>query len=135
MTNETLTPDLCVIGGDEAGASLAGAAAILGARVVLVEPERTAEVRPVGSGWSVRALVSAARRVHEIRQSSRFGIAAAPDLSFARVRESASAMLNDLALNHSDARLAALGVRVIRAAARFVDPKTVTAGSHEMRAQ
>jgi pyruvate/2-oxoglutarate dehydrogenase complex dihydrolipoamide dehydrogenase (E3) component len=135
MANETLTPDLCVIGGDAAGASLAAAAAVLGARVVLIAPEMTDDARPTGAALPVHALAAAARRVNDIRESARFGIAAAPDTVFARVRDSASALLQDLALNASDARIASLGVRVLHAAARFVDPKTVTAGNREVRAR
>jgi pyruvate/2-oxoglutarate dehydrogenase complex dihydrolipoamide dehydrogenase (E3) component len=135
MANETLTPHLCVIGGDAAGASLAAAAAALGVRVVLIAPEPVAGAEAFRAGLPVHALAAVGRRIRQVREASRFGVDAPLEIDFARVREFAHTLMRDLALNHSDARLASLGVRVIRGMARFVDPKTVTAGNREIRAQ
>lgn len=120
MAKEKLAPDLCVIGGGSAGTAAAVGAAALGRSVVLVRP---AQSRGEGAA-------DVARTVHAFAAVAR---SASPTLEAARDR--AQSVIADFAKNASDARLSALGVRVLRAEARFVDPATVHARHQEISAR
>ena len=134
MAEGTLTPDLCVLGGGDGAAAMAVAAASLGLRVVLVRGNGKLEAPPAFR--QVHALAAAAAGIAGIRRAARFGAAPQePALDFARMRQGAQETLADLARNESDARLTALGVRLIRADGRFMDSTTVAAGKHEIRAR
>jgi pyruvate/2-oxoglutarate dehydrogenase complex dihydrolipoamide dehydrogenase (E3) component len=136
MSDETLTPDLCVVGGSAAGAALAAAAAANGLAALLIAPEGAAAARLRGAGLAVHALAAAARGVHEVRHAARFGLdAAAPAVDFARLRERVVNKVADLTLNESDARLAGIGVRVIEGEGRFVDARTFAIDGREIRAR
>jgi pyruvate/2-oxoglutarate dehydrogenase complex dihydrolipoamide dehydrogenase (E3) component len=135
MAEGTLTPDLCVLGGGHAAAGIAMAAATLGLHVVLVR-NKNGNRAAQASSLQVHALAAAAAGIAGVRRAALFGATVAePALDFARMREGAQAILTDLARNESDARLTALGVRVIRADGRFMDSSTVTAGDREIRAR
>jgi pyruvate/2-oxoglutarate dehydrogenase complex dihydrolipoamide dehydrogenase (E3) component len=135
MAEGTLTPDLCVIGGGHAAAGIVMAAATLGLQVVLVRNGNGN--RAAQAPWlPVHALAAAAAGIAAVRRAERFGASVSePAFDFARMRQSAQTILTDLARNESDARLVALGVRVIRAGGRFMDPATVAAGDREIRAR
>jgi pyruvate/2-oxoglutarate dehydrogenase complex dihydrolipoamide dehydrogenase (E3) component len=135
MAEGTLTPDLCVLGGGHAAAGIAMAAATLGLQVVLVRNGNGN--RAAQAPWlPVHALAAAAAGIAAVGRAERFGASVSePAFDFARMRQSAQTILTDLARNESDARLAALGVRVIRVGGRFMDPATVTAGDREIRAR
>lgn len=131
MSGDTLTPELCVVGGGGAGRVLAAAAAPLGVSVALIEPKAERGDR---SDLALHALAAAARRLREIREAPRIGIRVpALELDFAKLREAALASIADLARNSAVKRLRALGVNVIEGEARFVDPKTLTVGALEVR--
>src|ERR1700730_14341037 len=129
---EQLTPDLCVIGAGTGGLAVAAGAALVGVSVVLVERGRFGggRARDVAS----RALIAAAARAESVRRAARFGIDAEPAIDFARVRVHMDAAVAAAALNHSEARVAALGVRIVRGAARFADTDTLIVGESELRA-
>ncbi|MEX0590065.1 MAG: FAD-dependent oxidoreductase [Xanthobacteraceae bacterium] len=136
MSDETLTPDLCVIGASAAGAALAAAAAANGLSVVLIEPQGAGDRRLHCAGLGVHAFAAVARSIHEVRQAARFGLGAMqPEIDFARVRELVVKKLADLSQNESDARLTGIGVRVIEGDARFVDARTFTIDGREIRAR
>ena len=120
MAKEKLAPDLCVIGGGSAGAATAMSAAALGRSVVLVRP-------PASLGEGALDVV---RAVHVLAADAR-----GPSPDFERARQRARVLIGDFAKNNSDARLAALGVRVLRADARFIDRETVHARHQEIRAR
>jgi pyruvate/2-oxoglutarate dehydrogenase complex dihydrolipoamide dehydrogenase (E3) component len=133
MAEGTITPDLCVIGGGPAAASVAMAAASLGLQTVLV---RNGENRSAPPFRQVHALAAAARAAGAAGRAARFGIEMSGSaIDFARIRQGALAVLNDLAVNESDARLTAFGVRVFADGGSFMDPSTVTAGNREIRAR
>ena len=129
---EQLTPDLCVIGAGTGGLAVAAGAALAGVSVVLVERGRFGggHARDVAS----TALIAAATRAETARRAARFGIDAAPAIDFARVRTRVEAAVAAAALNHSEARIAALGVKIVRGEARFADADTLLAGDSEIRA-
>ncbi len=129
---EQLSPDLCVIGAGTGGLAVAAGAALVGVSVVLVERDRFGggHMRDVGS----KALIAAATRAETVRRAARFGIDAEPEVDFTGVRAHVEAAVAGAALNHSEARLTALGVRVVRGDARFADADTLLADETEIRA-
>jgi len=131
-----LRPDICVIGGGAAGLSVAAAAAAFGVPVVLVEKgEMGGDCLNHGCVPS-KALIAAARHAHGMRNGARFGIAdAEPQVDFRQVHRRVRDVIAAIAPNDSAERFTALGVRVIREAARFTDPRTVAAGEFEIRAR
>jgi len=136
MTRETLTPDLCVIGGGSGGLSIAAGAVQMGASVVLIEGHRMGgDCLNYGCVPS-KALIAAARHAHAMRSGAAFGVApAAPRVDFAAVHAHVHAVIDGIAPHDSVARFEGLGVRVIEDWARFVDRRTVQAGGATIRAR
>ncbi|HEX3951025.1 MAG TPA: FAD-dependent oxidoreductase [Steroidobacteraceae bacterium] len=127
---ETLTPDICVIGGGPGAAAVAMAAAAFGVPVVLVER------RADETCGNLPALVAAARRAALTRGSAPFGVnVASADVDFAKVREHVRQVAAALAPNESTARLAGMGVRVIAGEGRFKDRRTFAVGDCDIRAR
>jgi pyruvate/2-oxoglutarate dehydrogenase complex dihydrolipoamide dehydrogenase (E3) component len=135
---ETLTPDLCVIGAGSAGLSVAAIAASFGVPVVLIEKDRMGgDCLNVGCVPS-KALIAAGNSRHDIRRAARFGIGrgrSEPSVSPARVRDHVTGVIAAIAPNDSEERYQAMGVRVIRAEARFADAETVEAGGIAIKAR
>lgn len=136
MTEPVLTPDICIIGGGAAGLSAAAGAAAFGVETVLIEQgEMGGECLNTGCIPS-KALVAAARRAKDVRTTSRFGLEAtlAP-IDFAAVMDGVRKPIAAIAPQDSAERFERLGVRVIRAAARFRDQETLEAGGFLIRAR
>ena len=126
---------MCVLGGGHCAAVMTAAASSLGLPVVLVRNGEGDRAAPPAHR-QIHALAAAAANIAGIRQGAKFGVTTQePVLDFARMRQGAQTLLADLARNESDARLVALGVQVIRAGGRFMDPSTVAAGGREIRAR
>ena len=127
--------DICVIGAGAAGLSVAAGAAQMGARVVLIEAgEMGGDCLNSGCVPS-KALLAAAHKAHQTAQSA-FGVAGhdpAPD--FAAAKYHLRSVIARIAPVDSQARFEGLGVRVIRARARFRSPTTLTAGDHVITAR
>ena len=82
-----------------------------------------------------KALLAAAHKAHQTAQSA-FGVAGhdpAPD--FAAAKDHLRSVIARIAPVDSQARFEGLGVRVIRARARFRSPTTLTAGDHVITAR
>ncbi|HUF44657.1 MAG TPA: FAD-dependent oxidoreductase [Aestuariivirgaceae bacterium] len=128
--------DLCVIGAGSAGLAVAAAAAQFGERVVLIEKAKMGgDCLNYGCVPS-KALIAAARQAYCVSAGGGFGIAAAePRIDFAAVHDHVHGVIASIAPTDSQERFEKLGVRVIRAAARFTDPQTVVAGGEEIRAR
>jgi pyruvate/2-oxoglutarate dehydrogenase complex dihydrolipoamide dehydrogenase (E3) component len=126
---EKLTPDICVIGGGAAGLSVAAAAAAFGVSTVLIERRRMGgECLHTGCVPS-KALLAAAKRAHDMRNGSAFGVHAAEvRVDFAKVRAHVRSVIEAIASTDSTERFAGLGVRVIQGDARFKDKRTVAVG-------
>lgn len=128
-------PDLCVVGGNAGGLSLAFQAAARGLSVVLVESgaiggDRLTEVVPSN------ALLAACRVAASVQGAGRFGIETqAPHVNFAKVREHIAAVHAAVAPNYTQARLEAMNVRVIRAPGRFTRPDTFEVGGETIKAR
>ncbi|MFJ5369874.1 FAD-dependent oxidoreductase, partial [Bosea sp. CER48] len=117
-----LTPDICVIGAGGNGIALATAAAAFGVSVVLVDRRAPGG----GSGpLAVKALVEAAAAAQAIREAGRLGLNAGnlqtdPGQLHDHIQRSMAAET----ANHSEQRLTALGIRVLRGEARFTSRST-----------
>ena len=130
----TLTPDLCVIGAGSGGLAVAAGAVQMGASVVLIERGRMGgDCLNYGCVPS-KSLLAAGRLAALWRRSGEFGIAYGPPrVDFAAVADSVARVIASIAPNDSVERFAGLGVEVIAAEGRFLDPRTVRAGEQLIR--
>jgi pyruvate/2-oxoglutarate dehydrogenase complex dihydrolipoamide dehydrogenase (E3) component len=120
--------DLVVIGGGTAGLVSAVGAAALGARVALVERARLGgDCLNTGCVPS-KALLRAARAVHEARSSQSVGVNMRAEVDFSAVMRSVRARRAELAHHDSAARLSLAGVDVFFGDAAFRDARTLTVG-------
>jgi pyruvate/2-oxoglutarate dehydrogenase complex dihydrolipoamide dehydrogenase (E3) component len=130
----SIAPDLCVIGAGSGGLAVAAGAAQMGAEVVLVERAAMGgDCLNFGCVPS-KSLLAAARIAHLWRRGAELGIAyARPHIDFAAVTDSVQRVIAEIAPNDSVERFEGLGVRVLRAEARFTSSRTVRAGDVEIR--
>jgi len=132
---EELNPDICVIGGGPGGIAVAVAAANANISVVLAEEGDLGGANLSGTIPS-KALIAAANRYEALRSGPALGVSGAPlQINLARVQEHVRSATDAVAANNSAERLAALGVTVIGAPARFVDQHTAVAGDATIRAR
>jgi pyruvate/2-oxoglutarate dehydrogenase complex dihydrolipoamide dehydrogenase (E3) component len=125
--------DLVVIGGGTAGLVCAAGAAGLGARVALVERGLLGgDCLNTGCVPS-KALIRAARAVHEARAGAASGVTMTPRVDFAAVMSAVRARRADLAHHDSAARLASIGVHVFFGDASFTGPRTIAVAGRELR--
>ncbi len=133
---QLLNPDLCVIGAGSGGLSVAAAAAAFGVPVVLIEKDKMGGDCLNKGCVPSKALIAAARRAQIARNSESFGVTAqSVKIDFARVHDHIHGVIGAIAPNDSTERFAGLGVRVIKGAARFSDPQTVTVGQTQIKAR
>src|SRR5262245_34853338 len=125
----TLTPDICVIGAGSAGLSVAAGAAQLGAETVLIEAGKMGgDCLNYGCVPS-KALLAAAGAAEAQRRAGRFGVQAnEPAIDFPAVHDHIHGVIAAIAPHDSEERFAGLGVRVLRARARFTGPREIVAG-------
>jgi pyruvate/2-oxoglutarate dehydrogenase complex dihydrolipoamide dehydrogenase (E3) component len=131
-----LETDLCVIGAGSAGLAVAAGAAQMGADVVLIEKGRMGgDCLNYGCVPS-KSLIAAARAAHAIRHAGRFGVDGdEPRVDFLRVHDHVKGVIAAIAPHDSQERFEGLGVRVIRAPARFVGPREIEADGTRVRAR
>lgn len=134
--SDTLTPDICIVGGGPAGIAAALAAAGEGVPVVLVEKAALGGSDLVSGSVPSKALLAAAELHEMLRRGPAMGVTGAPlQVNFAKLREHIAAVGEAVAMNVSAERLALLGIRVINAAGCFTDPNTLIAGDLTIRAR
>ncbi|MDE3114979.1 MAG: FAD-dependent oxidoreductase, partial [Pseudomonadota bacterium] len=128
--------DICVIGAGSAGLSVAAGAAQLGARTILFErAEMGGDCLNYGCVPS-KALLAAAHAAHDIRKAKRFGIRCPePEIDFATVMAHVKNVIAAIAPHDSVERFEGLGVRVVKAEARFAGPREVSGGGVQVRAR
>ncbi|MCF1707564.1 FAD-dependent oxidoreductase [Tabrizicola sp. J26] len=133
---DEIRTDLCVIGAGSGGLSVAAGAVQMGARVVLIEAaEMGGDCLNHGCVPS-KALIAAAKAAHAMTTGERFGIRpVTPEVDFAAVKDHVARVIATIAPIDSQDRFEGLGVRVIRAHARFVAPDVVEAGGQRIRAR
>lgn len=134
--SETIKADICVIGAGSGGLSVAAAAAAFGRSVVLIERHKMGgDCLNYGCVPS-KALLAAGKRAHAMRTAAEFGIASVePEIDPRAVNAHVHSVIGAIAPNDSVERFTGLGVRVILAAARFVDKSTVVAGAFRIKAR
>lgn len=133
---ETLSPDICVIGGGPGGLSVAAGAAAFGVPTVLIEAHRMGgDCLNTGCVPS-KALLAAAKRAEMMRNAKSFGVDVRDiGVHFPDVHRRIHSVIAAIAPADSSERFNGLGVRVIQARARFKDRRTVVAGDVEVRAR
>jgi len=118
--------DLVVIGGGTAGLVTAVGAAGVGARVVLVEEDRTGGDCLWTGCVPSKALLSAARVAHDARTADRFGLGTAElDVDLGRVMDAVHASQHAIAPHDSPERLEREGVTVLAGRGRLAGPGRV----------
>lgn len=133
---DILTPDLCVIGAGAGGLAAAEAAATFGASVVVVERGKLGGLSLNSASVPAKALAATARQAQAMRAASPYGITPEePRINTRRMHEHLDQVITAIAPREAEARLQALGIEVIKADARFVDPKTLSAGETLIRAR
>jgi pyruvate/2-oxoglutarate dehydrogenase complex dihydrolipoamide dehydrogenase (E3) component len=134
LTPEPLTPDLCVIGAGSGGLAVAAGAVQMGASVVLIERGKMGgDCLNYGCVPS-KSLLAAAKLADMGRHGSALGVFYEPPrIDFAAVADSVARVIATIEPNDSQERFERLGVRVIRAEARFIDARTAQAGDTLIR--
>ena len=133
---ETLTPDICVIGGGPGGLSVAAAAAAFGVPTVLIERRKMGgDCLNTGCVPS-KALLAAARRAETIRRAGAFGLDGQNiGVNFAKVHDHVQGVIAAVGPPDSAQRFTGLGVRFIYGHAKFLDRSTITVADVEIRAR
>lgn len=124
--------DVVVVGGVAAGLTMSGIAASLGAKTVLIERDRLGGDCTWTGCVPSKALLKAAGIAQTVRTAGRYGIrCSAPAVDFDCIREQLRRLRQSIYDDaDSPARMAALGVDVLGAAAKFRDPRTIEAAGH-----
>jgi pyruvate/2-oxoglutarate dehydrogenase complex dihydrolipoamide dehydrogenase (E3) component len=136
MSGAAIKADMAVIGAGSGGLSVASGAAQLGLKVVLFERgEMGGDCLNYGCVPS-KALLAAANAAHAMRSGSKLGVGAGEvRVDFPAVMAHVHGAIAAIAPHDSQDRFEALGVRVIREHARFVDERTVASASLTVRAK
>ncbi len=133
---ETLKVDICVIGAGSGGLAVAAGASQMGASCVLIEKNKMGgDCLNYGCVPS-KSLLAAGRAAGNAHDADRFGIdATRPEVDFARVHAHVHGVIAALEPHDSVERFEGLGVKVIRAPARFTGPNEVEAGGYVIKAR
>ncbi|MDQ2695880.1 MAG: FAD-dependent oxidoreductase [Pseudomonadota bacterium] len=126
---DTIKTDICVIGAGSGGLTVAAGASQMGADTVLIERGRMGgDCLNYGCVPS-KAMLAAAHAAHAARHGGAFGVSASDvSVDFGRVNDHIHEVIAAIAPNDSVERFEGLGVRVIRADARFTGDRTLQAG-------
>ncbi len=127
--------NMVVVGAGTAGLVTAAGSAGLGAKVAIIERNLMGgDCLNVGCVPS-KALISAARAVHDARNGERFGlrVKGEVELDFGFVMERMRRLRASISANDSAARFAGLGVDVFIGDATFTGPDTVEVGGKTLR--
>jgi pyruvate/2-oxoglutarate dehydrogenase complex dihydrolipoamide dehydrogenase (E3) component len=128
--------DICVIGAGSGGLSVAAGAVQMGASTVLIERGAMGgDCLNYGCVPS-KSLLASGKAAEAVRHAGRFGVNGhEPQIDFARVHDHVHGVISAIAPNDSVERFEGLGVKVIRASARFTGPDTVEAGGTTIKAR
>ncbi|MGX5734251.1 FAD-dependent oxidoreductase [Bosea thiooxidans] len=127
MQATALTPDICIIGAGANGIALAIAAAAFGVPVVLVERGETGGSRGT---LAARALIEAAAQAEAARQAGSLQ----PGQTWP-FQDHIRRVLAAEAVDNSEERLTALGIKLLRGEARFASRSTVMVGNQPIKAR
>ncbi|WP_119306047.1 dihydrolipoyl dehydrogenase family protein [Cohaesibacter haloalkalitolerans] len=131
--SEQFRADICIIGAGSGGLTVAAAMAAFGETVVLFEKgDMGGDCLNTGCVPS-KAMIAAAKRAQSMREASRFGVSSVePRIDYQAVHDHIRSVIAAIAPNDSVERFEALGVRVIKSAARFKDKRTVVSADGEI---
>lgn len=124
--------DLLVVGGGPAGLVAAVGAAGLGARVALVERHLLGGDCLVSGCVPSKAILRAARAVHDVAQARRFGVDAEPRVDFGRVMERLRTERAKIAHHDAAERFRGLGIDVHFGEGRFVGRRELEVGGQRI---
>jgi pyruvate/2-oxoglutarate dehydrogenase complex dihydrolipoamide dehydrogenase (E3) component len=126
-----------VIGAGASGIAVAEAARRIGASVVLVEKSRFGGTSLRSGSLALQALAAAANRTALAISSPQFGVypEEAPKVAFRRVHDHIAEVIAQSAPQVSEARLAAMGIELVKGAAAFADSKTIKVGDRRIDAR
>ncbi len=126
--------DLVILGGGTGGLVAAQIAAGVGARVALVERDRTGGDCLWTGCVPSKSLIASAKGAHRMRHADELGLPAIePKIDFARVMERVGRVIHAIEPQDSPERLRAAGVEVIETNGRFSGPGRIEAGGRELR--
>ena len=126
--------DLVVLGGGTGGLVSAQIAAATGARVALIERERTGGDCLWTGCVPSKALLATAELAHRMRHAGAVGLAPSePEIDFSAVMRHVHDSQRAIAPEDSPARLRSVGVDVIEANGRFLAQGVIAAGSRRLR--
>lgn len=133
---QNIEADICVIGAGAGGIAVASTAAAFGQRAVLIEKHKMGGEGLYYGGVPANALLAAGRRAQAMRTAEPFGIRSAePLIDHAAVNRYIADVVARIAPNVSVERFGGMGIRIISAAARFLDKGTVAAGEYRVTAR
>ncbi len=134
--SDPIATDLCVIGAGSGGLAVAAGAVQMGAEVVLVEKGKMGgDCLNYGCVPS-KSLIAAGKAAQTIRTAARFGVNGhEPAIDFAAVHAHVHGVIAAIAPHDSEARFAGLGVRVLRAPARFTGPREIEVAGQRVQAR
>ena len=133
---DPISTDLCVIGAGSGGLAVAAGAVQMGADVVLVEKGRMGgDCLNYGCVPS-KSLIAAGKAAQTVRTAGRFGVNGhEPEIDFLAVHDHVKGVIAAIAPHDSVERFEGLGVRVLRASARFVGPQEIEVEGQRVRAR
>lgn len=133
---EPITTDLCVIGAGSGGLAVAAGAVQMGADVVLIEKGKMGgDCLNYGCVPS-KALIAAGRVAQTVRTAARFGVDGhEPAIDFPAVHDHVHGVIAAIAPHDSQERFEGLGVKVLRAPARFTGPRELEVAGRRVRAR
>ncbi len=133
---QTLNADICVIGAGTGGLSVAAGASQMGADTVLIEKGKMGGNCLNTGCVPSKSLIAAGRSAAAIKGAGRYGVGgAAPAVDFRAVHDHVHGVIAAIAPNDSQDRFEGLGVKVIRAPARFSGRGEVRAGETTIQAR
>ena len=133
---QALNVDIAIIGAGSGGLSVAAGAVQMGASVVLVEKAKMGgDCLNTGCVPS-KALIAAGEAAETVRTSARFGVNGhEPEIDFAQVNAHVHDVIAGIAPHDSVERFEGLGVKVIQAAAQFINGREIEAGDYRIKAR
>lgn len=133
---QVLTPDICIIGAGASGLAVAEAAKRIGGEVVIVEKAEPGGSSLRSGALALRALAAAAGHAASASRAEPFGVFVEPaKIGFRRVHDHIAEVIARSAGDSGAARIAALGIELIKGTGAFADAKTLKAGDAEIRAR
>ncbi len=128
--------DICVIGAGAGGLSVAAGASQMGADVIMVEKSHMGgDCLNYGCVPS-KSLIAVANTAHSMRHADVFTIDnVEPKINMQKIQSHIKDIIASIAPNDSVERFEALGVKVIKDAAKFIDKNKITAGDNIITAK